>query len=131
MGRPLSGRKLKFRGNLMVESKSNRPFAPLVIDLPLDRNEYFRILDEQKAVTMRSGLVALKPGEEVGSHNTENYEECVIILEGNGEIESAGLSRRKIGYGQVAYNPPQTQHNIINTGDKPLRYIYIVAKAIS
>jgi len=114
----------------MTESNYNHSLKPLVIDLPLDRDDYFQILNKEKAMTMRSGLVALKPGEDVGSHNTEDYEECIIILEGQGEIETEGLGRRSIRQGQVAYNPPQTQHNVINTSDGILRYIYLVAKAI-
>lgn len=114
----------------MADANFNNLLKPLVIDLPLDKDDYFTILDKQMAVTMRSGLVFLKPGEDVGSHNTETYEECIIVLEGNGEIESEGLGRRKIRRGQVAYNPPQTQHNVINTGDGVLRYIYLVARAI-
>ena len=114
----------------MTETNYNHSLKPLVIDLPLNRDDYFPILDKEKAVTMRSGLVTLKPGEEVGSHNTEDYEECIIILEGKGEIETEGLGRRSIRQGQVAYNPPQTQHNVINTSNAILRYIYLVAKAI-
>ncbi|NIO00731.1 MAG: hypothetical protein GTO42_01110 [Candidatus Latescibacteria bacterium] len=29
---------------------------------------------------------------------------------------------------RVAYCPPRTEHNVINTGSGQLRYIYIVAK---
>ena len=112
----------------------NKPDAkpsltPLVIDLPQDSADYFEILGKTKAVTMRSGLVTLQPGQEVGSHNTENYEELIIVLEGSGEVETEGIGRRPIAQGQVAYNPPHTQHNVINTGSALMRYIYIVAKA--
>jgi quercetin dioxygenase-like cupin family protein len=78
---------------------------------------------------MRSGLVTLAPGKDVGTHSTEDYEEMIIILEGQGELEAEGAGRRAIGAGQVAYNPPDTRHNVINTGDGPLRYIYVVSKA--
>jgi oxalate decarboxylase/phosphoglucose isomerase-like protein (cupin superfamily) len=29
----------------------------------------------------------------------------------------------------VAYCPPDTEHDVRNTGDKPLRYLYVVARA--
>ena len=81
----------------MTISDNSHSLKPLIINLPLDKDEYFPILDKQKAVTMQSGLVTLKSGDDVGSHNTENYEEFIIILEGSGEIETEGTGRRKIG----------------------------------
>ena len=102
---------------------------PLVIDLPLEGTEYFRILDENRAEKMRSGLVTLKPGEEVGAHSTEDYEELIVVLDGAGEVETEGVPRRKLNRGQAAYNPPHTRHNVHNTGTELMRYIYIVSKA--
>ena len=102
----------------------------LVIDLPHDKKDYFEILHESNAVKMRSGMVTLQPGEDCGSHNTEDYEELIIVLEGCGEVETEGTGKREIRKGQVAYNPPQTEHNVHNTGTEQLRYIYVVSKAI-
>jgi mannose-6-phosphate isomerase-like protein (cupin superfamily) len=93
-----------------------------------DSEKHFEILGRGDSVTMRSGLVTLLPGGDVGSHSTENYEELLIILDGVGEMEAAGI-RHKISKGQIAYNPPQTIHNVYNTGKEPLKYIYVVAKA--
>jgi len=101
-----------------------------VIDLPLDKPDYFEILHKSNAVRMRSGLVTLKPGENCGAHSTEDYEELLVVLEGVGEVETVGVGRRPIKYGQVAYNPPETEHNVHNTGDEQLKYIYIVSKAM-
>ncbi len=103
--------------------------VPLVIELPLEEVEYFQILSEANAVRMRSGLVTLQPGDDCGSHNTEDYEELIVVLEGRGEVETVGLGKRPIRNGQVAYNPPETEHNVHNTGTEPLRYIYVVSKA--
>jgi len=101
---------------------------PFVVELPRG-NEYFPILDKHNANRMRSGLVTLAPGKDVGQHSTEDYEEMIIVLDGAGELESEGIGRRQIAAGQVAYNPPDTKHNVINTGDRPLKYIYVVSKA--
>ncbi|OQX92817.1 MAG: hypothetical protein B6D58_00875 [candidate division Zixibacteria bacterium 4484_95] len=102
--------------------------TPLIVNLPDEYTEHFEILNKSQTATMRSGLVTLQPGQDVGSHNTENYEELIIVLEGNGELKTDSIGRRKISKQQVAFNPPHTQHNVYNTGSKPLRYIYIVAK---
>jgi quercetin dioxygenase-like cupin family protein len=113
----------------MNKSDSESSLKPLVIDLPQDSDDYFEILGKTKAVTMRSGLVTLQPGQEVGTHSTDNYEELIVMLEGSGEMEIEGVGRRTIAKGQAAYNPPHTQHNVINTGSALMRYIYIVARA--
>jgi oxalate decarboxylase/phosphoglucose isomerase-like protein (cupin superfamily) len=33
--------------------------------------------------------------------------------------------------GQIAYVPPDTRHNVFNTGTGPLRYLYIVSRALA
>jgi quercetin dioxygenase-like cupin family protein len=103
---------------------------PFVRTLPTDQSEYYEILGKSNAVSMHSGLVTLEPGKDVGKHSTESYEELIVVLDGEGEIEADGVGRTKIQKGQIAYNPPQTEHNLFNTSSRPLRYIYIVAKAI-
>jgi quercetin dioxygenase-like cupin family protein len=112
-----------------MTDKNNQVRPPFVMSLPLDRSEYQEILTRDNAVNMRSGLVTLKPGQTVGEHSTEDYEELVIVLHGTGEIETVGVGRRPISAGEVAYNPPQTKHDVHNTGADDMRYIYIVSKA--
>jgi len=88
------------------------------------------IFEQKQSYRLRSGLVTLPPGESVGEHSTEDHEELVIALSGKGEIEAEGLGRANFGEGQVAYNPPNTKHNVINTGNRPLKYIYVVTKVL-
>jgi mannose-6-phosphate isomerase-like protein (cupin superfamily) len=95
---------------------------------PDDTARHFEILGKSDSAFMRSGLVTLLPGSDVGTHSTENYEELLIILDGSGELEAAG-NRYKVSKGQIAYNPPMTSHNVYNNGDTPLKYIYVVSKA--
>jgi len=101
----------------------------MIKTLPRDSAEYFEILGKSDTVSMRSGMVTLAPGQDVGAHSTENYEELLIVLDGAGELNAAG-SAVSIRKGQVAYNQPRTIHNVKNTGTIPLRYIYVVAKAV-
>ena len=103
--------------------------APLIIDLPINHSSYFEILGQEQALSLRSGLVTLQPGQDVGAHNTESYEELIIVLEGEGELETELTGRIKIAKGQIAFNPTNTQHNVISTGKTPMKYIYIVARA--
>ncbi len=101
---------------------------PFVKNLPTDSSEYFEILGKNDSINMRSGLVSLVPGKEVGWHSTGDYEELLIILRGEGTLMAKGFPEMKITSGQTAYNPPHTDHNVINNGTQILKYIYIVAK---
>ncbi|MBU1355662.1 MAG: cupin domain-containing protein [Candidatus Edwardsbacteria bacterium] len=76
-----------------------------------------------------SGLVTLSPGASVGTHNTEDYEEMVVVLEGQGEMLGAE-GRIVINPRQAVYCPPHTEHDVLNTGNAPLKYIYIVTKTV-
>ena len=50
-----------------------------------------------------------------------------MILRGKGEAEVEGRSGLPIGEGMIAYIPPETRHNVKNTGSAPLEYVYVVA----
>jgi mannose-6-phosphate isomerase-like protein (cupin superfamily) len=101
--------------------------TPFAIDISNNDNDYIQILGEGKSVALHSGRVLLLPGKDCGKHTTGHHEELIVVLSGEGELEVTGIGRTKIRSGMVAYNPPQTEHNVINTGSEPLAYIYIVA----
>jgi len=81
-------------------------------------------------VKLQSGHVVLQPGEEVGLHNSDHYQELIIVLEGEGVFEAEPIGAQSISKGQIAYNPPGTQHNVINTGKSLLRYIFVVSEVV-
>jgi mannose-6-phosphate isomerase-like protein (cupin superfamily) len=105
--------------------------TPFSIILPNNLNKYTELLKPPRTVTMRSGLVRLNPGEDVGLHSTNKNEEMLVILEGQGEVELEGHTPLKVSGGQVAYVPPMTKHNVHNKGPLTLKYIFIVSKAIN
>ena len=78
---------------------------------------------------MRSGFVRLKTGESVGWHTTGQNEETLVILHGKGEAEIEGESAMVVTETMIAYIPPGTRHNVKNTGDGLLEYVYVVARA--
>ena len=78
---------------------------------------------------MQSGLVILTPGRSVGEHTTGQHEELLIVLQGQGEMKFADGSKLKFRANQALCCPPATRHNVTNTGDSLLRYVYLVAKA--
>jgi quercetin dioxygenase-like cupin family protein len=97
------------------------------LDISVANGEYIEILNGSNSVGMHSGRVVLEPGKEVGKHSTGNHEELIMVLHGEGKLETEGVGKTIIRAGMVAYNPPQTEHNVINTGSEVLAYIYVVA----
>jgi len=75
---------------------------------------------------MQSGRVCLQPGEACGQHSTDRNEEMLVFLSGRGLALIGENDSLQVGQGKVAYIPPNTTHNIKNTGTEPLDYIYCV-----
>ncbi len=82
-----------------------------------------------ETVTMRSGRVLLAPGRSIGKHSTEVNEEILVILQGRGEMSFAGGKKLQLSESVVAYCPPYTEHDVVNTGPDIMRYVYVVARA--
>jgi len=80
-----------------------------------------------ETVTMKSGLVTLAPGQSVGKHSTGQHEEMLVILAGHGEMIFKDGSALAFLANHALYCPPQTEHDVKNTGNQPLRYVYVVA----
>jgi mannose-6-phosphate isomerase-like protein (cupin superfamily) len=78
---------------------------------------------------MRSGFVRLHPGHSVRWHSTGQNEESLVILQGKGEALIAGHATRGLAASQVIYIPPATRHNVTNSGNQLLEYVYVVAPA--
>jgi mannose-6-phosphate isomerase-like protein (cupin superfamily) len=76
---------------------------------------------------MKSGAMTLQPGESVGEHKTEGKEETILILEGKADVYVEGQLVFTAEKESLVYIPPETSHDIKNSGDGRLRYIYIVA----
>ncbi len=78
---------------------------------------------------MRSGYVRLQPGETVGWHTTGTNEETLVILRGQGTALIEGQESRPFVAPALVYIPPATRHNVQNTGQEKLEYVYVVAPA--
>ena len=92
-----------------------------------DEKNYQRLLPGAPATFgMKSGRVYLEPGQDCGVHSTENKEEQLVFLRGQGTAK-IGSEKFEVGAGKICYIPPHTEHNIINTGSEPLVYIFCVA----
>ncbi len=103
-----------------------KDLKPLFVELT--GSERFQRLLPGIPVTagMKSGYVTLQPGESVGEHKTESKEESIIILEGRADVYCQGRSVFSASRNSLVYIPPETCHDIKNSGDGLLRYVYVV-----
>ncbi len=76
---------------------------------------------------MRGGSVKLRPGESVGWHSTGEHEEALVILHGTGAANIEGRADVLVHEKMLAYIPPETKHNVTNTGTELLEYVWVVA----
>jgi len=112
-----------------AESGTSAPVAK-VIPLAASGENYVSVLGgPPESVNMRSGLVLLSPGKSVGKHSTGQNEELLIFLEGAGEMTFKNGSKLPVKGNSALYCPPETEHNVTNTGSGLLRYVYVVSKA--
>jgi len=100
--------------------------------IKLDSSEkYQRLLSKELGTSgIKSGHVVLMPGENIGEHTTDEREEVIIVLKGNGEAIIDKDNILKIENGIVLYIPPKTLHDIKNTGSDKLEYIFVTSFAI-
>jgi mannose-6-phosphate isomerase-like protein (cupin superfamily) len=102
---------------------------PRLLSLDAGGQDYLRLIAPPESVTMRAGVVTLAPGKSVGKHSTKENEEIVVVLEGEGTMTFAGGVTLSLKAGTAAYGPPQTEHDVTNSGKGTLKYIFIVARA--
>jgi len=79
---------------------------------------------------MKSGYVQLGPGCSVGPHSTGRREEAVVILEGEAEVSFEDHPVIRAGEGMLVYVPADCGHDVKNTGEGILRYVYVVAPVL-
>jgi quercetin dioxygenase-like cupin family protein len=112
----------------MLLSQPPHP-QPLTMSLECPKGDCRLLSGAPQTMGMRSGFVRLRPGATVGWHTTGQYEECLVILRGAGETLIEGQEKRAFSAPSVAYIPPETRHNVSNTGKEVLEYVYVVAPA--
>ena len=101
--------------------------APIVIDLASRECGRSLLSGAPETCGMRSGHQAIVPGAECGEHSTGAHEEVLVVLDGEGTARLGDGTALRMRGGQIVYIPPHTVHNIVNTSDDVLRYVYVVA----
>ena len=65
-------------------------------------------------------LMSLKPGEEIGEEVHEDHDQFFRIEKGHARVEIDGKAH-KVEADDAVIVPAGARHNVINTGDKPLK----------
>jgi len=99
----------------------------LIVDLNENPENQRILAGKSQTCGMRSGKVYLAPGKACGQHSTKDFEEMLVFLSGRGELLIGENDRYQVGRGKVTYIPPRTAHDVSNTGNEPLIYVYCVA----
>jgi mannose-6-phosphate isomerase-like protein (cupin superfamily) len=113
------------------DNKLQGKFAlPKIITFNPDSTTYQEVLDGEKDSTIfYSGVVTILPGDSGHVHSTEIYEEMIVVLEGEGQVRITKQNNLDLKFGNIAFIPPNTEHQVFNTGTKNFKYIYIATKS--
>lgn len=106
--------------------KKSKPFA---IKLS-GKQKFKRLLGDSRSCEIKglcSGLVVLGSGNSMGIHSTRNRQEIIVILEGRARVYYGRKSKFEVSKNSFVYLPPATLHNVENTGQGRLKYIYITS----
>jgi len=124
----LAAAVLAGRATSLTEDQSAPQIRSVSLD-PGDQSYFLLLKGPPETKSFRSGLVTLAPGKSIGVHNSGVNEEMIVPLEGQGELRFSNHPPLLIKSGLITYAPAHTEHDVINAGSGPLRYIFITAKA--
>lgn len=93
-------------------------------DLTKANDDFRRVL--YTGQNLQLVLMAIQAGEDIGAEVHEDHDQFFRVDEGRGEVEIDG-ARTPISDGFAVVVPAGARHNVINTGDKPLRLYTLYA----
>ena len=97
-------------------------FVANIEELTTENVDFRHVLYTGKNVQLV--LMSLKPGQDIGQETHKTHDQFFRIEKGKGEISIDGVTHKlKSGAGIVV--PAGATHNLINTGDKPMK-IYTI-----
>ncbi len=116
-------------GTIAVTARPGSPPAPRTVSWAPGSTGYTPIVTgPPESATMESGRVVVLPSEAGETHNSNRYEEVLVVLAGAGEMRITGGPVISLRPDSATYVPPDTEHTVVNTGKAPLRYVYVAAK---
>lgn len=99
-------------------------FVADIEDITEENTDFRRVLYTGK--NLQLVLMSLNPGEEIGEEVHAKHDQFFRIEEGKGLVSIDGVqSKIKKDYAVIV--PAGARHNIINTGEKPMRLYTLYA----
>jgi mannose-6-phosphate isomerase-like protein (cupin superfamily) len=71
-------------------------------------------------------LMCLQPGEDIGEETHADNDQLLVLVKGKGEVRLEGVASA-VKIGALISVPAGTRHNLVNTGDKPIRLYTVYA----
>ncbi len=93
-------------------------FVDDIEKLTKDNSDFRRVVYTGKH--MQLVLMTLKPGEEIGAEVHETHDQFLRFEDGEGEVVIDGATH-KVEDDFAVVVPAGARHNVINTGDSPLK----------
>lgn len=99
-------------------------FVADIEELTEENSDFRRVLYTGK--NLQLVLMAIQPGEEIGEEIHDDRDQFFRIEQGKGEVWIDGTPS-KVKSDDAIIVPAGARHNIVNTGDKPLRLYTLYA----
>ena len=93
-------------------------FIEDIEELTEDNNDFRRVLYTAKHLQLV--LMAIAPGEDIGEEVHKDRDQFFRVEKGKGEVRIDGVATR-VKSDDAFIVPAGAKHNVMNTGDKPLR----------
>ena len=71
-------------------------------------------------------LMCLQPGEDIGEEIHAANDQLLVLVKGKGEVRLEGVAS-PVEKGTLISVPAGVRHNLVNTGDKPIRLYTVYA----
>ena len=99
-------------------------FVADIEELTEENSDFRRVLYTGK--NLQLVLMAIQPGDEIGEEVHDDRDQFFRVEEGEGEVRIDGKVSKVEGDDAIVV-PAGARHNIVNTGDEPLRIYTIYA----
>lgn len=99
-------------------------FVGDIAELTEKNTDFRRVLYTGK--NLQLVLMSIPPGGEIGEEVHKDHDQFFRVEEGAGEVLIDG-KRSKVKSGDAIIVPAGARHNIVNTGDEPLRVYTLYA----
>lgn len=97
---------------------------------PVPANGYTEVRvsrrNDPRVTKFSHGIQVVAPGCYVRDHSHEANEEILFFFEGEGKVVIDGADEYPVRAGTTVFVGPHRRHTFINSGDKPLKFAWVL-----